>query len=66
MSVRLEITTIDWDGENIAYPSTHPVKMMARGPYLLNRDTGEVIATIADGYLWYWDHNHPHADKVPS
>jgi len=39
---------------------THPIKMAATKNTLYDFHTGKVIATIVDGYEFYWGHYHPH------
>lgn len=38
----------------------HTIKMAATRTTLYDFHTGKVIATVAEGYEFYWGHYHPH------
>ena len=59
---RANLDSIDWDRGRQA--KTHPFRVRVTPSTIYNQDTGEVVATVAPGYEFYYAHQHPHIAPV--
>ena len=59
---RVNLSTVDWSKGRQA--KTHPFRVRVTPTTIYNQDTGEVVATIAPGYEFYFAHQHPHIAPV--
>lgn len=59
---RVNLATVDWDKGRQA--KTHPFRVRVTPTTIYNQDTGEVVATTAPGYEFYYAHQHPHIAPV--
>lgn len=59
---RVNLDSVDWDRGRQA--KTHPFRVRVTSSTIYNQETGEVVATAAPGYEFYYAHQHPHIAPV--
>ena len=59
---RAKLDSVDWAKGRQA--NTHPFRVRVTPTTIYNQETGEVVATIAPGYEFYYAHQHPHIAPV--
>lgn len=59
---RTPLEKVNWDKDRQA--KTHPFRVRVTQTTIYNHETGEVVATAAPGYEFYYAHNHPHIAPV--
>ena len=61
---RANLDSVNWDKDRQA--KTHPFRVRVTPTTIYNHETGEVAATAAPGYEFYYAHQHPHLIPVGS
>ena len=59
---RANLDAVKWDTDRQA--KSHPFRVRVTPTTVYNHETGEVVATAAPGYEFYYAHNHAHLAPI--